>query len=1043
MQSPKRFMLTTLAVILLFIGSAQSVLAQDADFEVDGSVMSSHLPDDTYVTVLGVSIRNFTGGTLPDDIGDVVFEGPSGIIASLGDPGVEFYQPDSSYYFSVQGQPEIGTYTFRVTSTAATGSVERTDTDTQTVIREIPLPDETSFSPARDAVVSSITPIFSWDPVSYGDVPLYYRLQIQDAAGNMGSTPRILDRTSFVIQPGLLQPGQSYEWRVRVCDGDNWVAVENRSQSDWQPFTMAAMLDHPATPVVDLDNWGACTVNRSTGTIIDLYVKVIDHDGIVLDDNTGQPSHTVIASHPYAGTVPLNFDYNESNHTAYFYGSVDPGTAPLANYAGNWTFTVTDPAGNTASTVDNLTVAPLPYPDENTFVPSDGTPVADTTPTFTWGAVTATDPDQIVRYRVRIYTDDLSQTVWRGYATDTTYTVPPGVLAPGTAYRYRIDVFDAHSSFDTDNHSRAPADSANYLRFTTGSESPDPYIDLDSNGVHTWNGGSFGPTLSFWVRVFDPQGVPGDIASVKAILPGGAEVPLRYEYNEGANSAYYSTSTFDPLIKDTYTLRVEDYEGNYYTVDEDLGGDPIGFPDETTITPIRSTLVGSTAVHFDWEDVSGVAFYRIEIYDENFNRILYFYATESEFSLPEGYLEEGTYYAYRITSRSEFWDENVDHGSSSPRSNDQNFNFITTATAGSAPPTITTDNWGALLWHNPRPDDPATSNFWRAFNVRVTDADGPPHCIQKVEVTFPDGETKRILGYDGNTAPDAAYYWYKEDIANPADMPNGIYTFTVTDVSGRTASTTDNFTRNVLPQPTNLLPLPDSKVPGTTPTINWDPVPGAATYRVEIYNEAGNRIHRPYLTGTSYTVPAGVLELNQTYSYRIRAHREDAEVENMDNMSSSTWWRGLRPHFTTTDVADSDNDGISDTIENAIVCLLSNDTDSDDDGIPDGVEDINRNGIVDAGETSPCLVDTDGDGIQDGTESGLTTGDPDTNPAIFIPDEDPATTTDPLLADTDGDGILDGVEDLNQNGRVDPGEGDPNVKESKAMPWVPLLLLGN
>jgi hypothetical protein len=329
--------------------------------------------------------------------------------------------------------------------------------------------------------------------------------------------------------------------------------------------------------------------------------------------------------------------------------------------------------------------------------------------------------------------------------------------------------------------------------------------------------------------------------------------------------------------------------------------------------------------------------------------------------------------------------------------------------------------------------------------VRVTDADGPPHCIQKVEVTFPDGVTKRILGYDGNIATDTAYYWYMEDIANPADMPNGTYTFTVTDVNGNSDSTSDNFTRNVLPQPTNLLPLPDSEVPGTTPTISWDPVPGAATYRVEIYNEAGNRIHRPYLTETSYTVPEGVLELNQTYSYRIRAHREDDSVENMNNMSSSMWWDNLRPHFTTTDVADSDNDGISDTIENAVGCLDPNDADTDDDGIPDGVEDANRDGAVDAGETSPCLVDTDGDGLQDGTESGVTLAGvgPDTNLAVFLPYLDPATTTDPLLADTDGDGIFDGVEDLNQNGRVDAGEGDPNVKESKAMPWVPLLLLGD
>ena len=110
-----------------------------------------------------------------------------------------------------------------------------------------------------------------------------------------------------------------------------------------------------------------------------------------------------------------------------------------------------------------------------------------------------------------------------------------------------------------------------------------------------------------------------------------------------------------------------------------------------------------------------------------------------------------------------------------------------------------------------------------------------------------------------------------------------------------------------------------------------------------------------------------------------------------------------------------------------------------------GVEDANQNGVVDAGETDPCLTDTDGDGIQDGTESGLTLADigPDTDTGVFIPDADPATTTDPLNADSDNDGIADGEEDLNHNGAVDGNETDPNAAErNSTMPWIPLLLLG-
>ncbi len=75
-----------------------------------------------------------------------------------------------------------------------------------------------------------------------------------------------------------------------------------------------------------------------------------------------------------------------------------------------------------------------------------------------------------------------------------------------------------------------------------------------------------------------------------------------------------------------------------------------------------------------------------------------------------------------------------------------------------------------------------------------------------------------------------------------------------------------------------------------------------------------------------------------------------------------------------------------------------------------------------------------------GTESGITLDDigPDTDTTIFQPDLDPSTRTLPYDPDTDNDGIPDGVEDANQNGRVDPGETDPNPQQG--LPWLLLLL---
>jgi uncharacterized repeat protein (TIGR01451 family) len=104
------------------------------------------------------------------------------------------------------------------------------------------------------------------------------------------------------------------------------------------------------------------------------------------------------------------------------------------------------------------------------------------------------------------------------------------------------------------------------------------------------------------------------------------------------------------------------------------------------------------------------------------------------------------------------------------------------------------------------------------------------------------------------------------------------------------------------------------------------------------------------------------------------------------------------------------------------------DDDTDDDGIIDVNEDVDGDGVVDPGETDWLDADTDDDGLTDGVEVGLTapqgTG---TDPAKFVADSDPSTTTDPLDPDTDHGGISDGNEDIDHDGRIDEGETDPNV----------------
>lgn len=105
------------------------------------------------------------------------------------------------------------------------------------------------------------------------------------------------------------------------------------------------------------------------------------------------------------------------------------------------------------------------------------------------------------------------------------------------------------------------------------------------------------------------------------------------------------------------------------------------------------------------------------------------------------------------------------------------------------------------------------------------------------------------------------------------------------------------------------------------------------------------------------------------------------------------------------------------------------DVDADDDGLTDGNErdplsDTDGDGLVNVLDP-----DSDDDGLFDGTEAGVTTASAgtDVSKRLFIVDADPATTTDVLRADTDRAGRIDGTEDLDKNGRVDTGDGDPNA----------------
>jgi outer membrane protein OmpA-like peptidoglycan-associated protein len=126
---------------------------------------------------------------------------------------------------------------------------------------------------------------------------------------------------------------------------------------------------------------------------------------------------------------------------------------------------------------------------------------------------------------------------------------------------------------------------------------------------------------------------------------------------------------------------------------------------------------------------------------------------------------------------------------------------------------------------------------------------------------------------------------------------------------------------------------------------------------------------------------------------------------------------------------DTDDDGLTDAEEEALGTDPL-DADTDDDGLSDGDEVSGTGPLAPWGPTDPLDVDTDDDGVQDGTETGVNLPGAGTDPSIFVPDGDPASTTDPTDDDTDDDGLSDGREDVDGDGEVDGDETDPNLVDT-------------
>lgn len=519
-------------------------------------------------------------------------------------------------------------------------------------------------------------------------------------------------------------------------------------------------------------------------------------------------------------------------------------------------------------------------------------------PTFTWAGVPSA-----LRNRFRVYGMG-GQTLWRGWTgagTSVAHTVPPGVLRPGAMYRYRLEGFDSHAPLSVDHVSKTPRSNNDNPIFYTASEAPvAPFVALAGAGAFTLNDPDFGPRLEFWVDVYDAQGVPDNIKSVRVRFPSyaqsGNEALLYLDRTAGGSpthGTYRGQSALTPEAG-VYTFVVEDRDGHTVTRTDDFAPGVLPYPESLNAAMDDN----AKQIVFDWSDVSGAAVYQFEVFDQHFNRVWALGTPTSTYTLPYGLLKRGALYRYQVKAFDNFFELDFDHMSKSVASGTQMPTLvIDSGPGGAASPSVSIDKLGAMILNTANPLTQATQ-YLLAFKIRVADPDGVPGDIESVAVTYPESLGQLTLSYEYGLSPTEGVYSGWQPIVTPGDY-SGNYVFDVSDYKGNLVSTSDSLTVNILPRPVNVTPAPDTVAYTPTPTVDWDDVDGAAGYQVWLYDGWDTVIHQsPFLTESGYTLPEGLVQLYETYSFRVYAFRENLGVTDADNVSQDSNAPAANHHIT-------------------------------------------------------------------------------------------------------------------------------------------------
>lgn len=758
-------------------------------------------------------------GTVPDSIASMTVTGPNDFSYSfVRDDFFPSSYDRPGYYRELSGLPADGEYTLTVTSTSGK---TRSSTFWLTVGETIPLPDPSTFQASG---TNPLTPTLSWGAIpDYYSGPLSYRVWISDMNGtDVWDAALPFNTTSVTVPSGYLLAGHSYQWQVGATDSLSSASSNKRAKSDLIPLVLDNTRPYLAN--VAAFKWHNTDGTFSTG----LWAR------------GGLPSGELSS---LTVTGPNEFQFTTTPPSACFLS----GPGCVYNISGIpengfYTFQATDVDNNTAVSYFRLYSYNVPLVNFATMRAS-GNVLA---PVLSWSAPETIDKP--LYYQSWIW-DPQNQVVWSSWTTNTSITVPQGILQSGVLYNWRLVVYDS-PYFGWSNRSitaQKPLTIDNSLPFFT-------YVLIDDRNTHD------GHFIGINPQVRDPNGsVPGSITSLTVSAPGGESYSFQPSDYYSADNEYYHQFPGAPPEEGLYTFTVTDNGGNstetylYYT----QGGGTIPLLNDANFQVTGNAL----APTISWSAIPGYSYhpyYRVRILDSSGN-VVYMssepYSPYTSHVVPSGKLVSGKVYRYRIEAfDAPYWQAHYNRAVS---------NYIQLPSGALAAKNPYFRNCSVLARNTP-------SGINTSLTVVISDPDGSvPDTISALSVSGPNGFSYSFIPADYHGSGE---YWH--DLPGlPAD---GQYTFTVTDFDGNTATSYFYLTVG------QIIPVPDSSyllasgVNPLTPTLSWSTIPdypGNLFYQGRVYDMADNIIWTSGINfnTTRVTVPSGVLATGVSYKIHLDA----------------------------------------------------------------------------------------------------------------------------------------------------------------------------